>query len=298
VDVQQLTDRLVPPYAGIEVVASTGSTNADLLARANVPDRTVLIAEEQTAGEGRRGRSWVSPTGGLYVSVRYVLRVPADRLPWLTLIAGVALVNVAASVGVAAELKWPNDLLLGPDRRKGAGVLASTTPDGVVLGIGLNVEPLPGDIPLAPGGLHPTSLADEGASIDFDLPVHDFNYGTNERPAEVPATGGQSVRKDRSHGSTSLDRTELAARLLAELARWETPWREAGGDALVSGLHEEYRRHCVTLGQEVRVELAGDVDLLGTARYLEADGTLVVRDAANHDHLVAAGDVVHLRAAE
>jgi BirA family biotin operon repressor/biotin-[acetyl-CoA-carboxylase] ligase len=260
VDAQQLMDRLVPPYAGIEVVASTGSTNADLLARTDVPDRTVLIAEEQTAGEGRRGRSWVSPTGGLYLSVRYAPGVPADRLPWLTLIAGIALVDVAVGVGVPAELKWPNDLLLGADRRKGAGVLASTTEGGVVVGIGLNVEPLPGDIPLAPGGLHPTSLADEGAD--------------------------------------TLDRTELAARLLTGLDRWERPWREAGGDALVSGLHEEYRRHCVTLGQEVRVELAGDVDLLGTARYLEADGTLVVRDAANHDHLVAAGDVVHLRAAE
>lgn len=268
-DVQQLTDRLVPPYAGIEVVASTGSTNADLSARSRarrrgrgpaLADRTVLIAEEQTAGEGRQGRSWVSPGGGLYMSVYYAPDVPGDRLPWLTLIAGVALVNVAAGVGVAAGLKWPNDLLLGPDRRKGAGVLATTTNDDVVLGIGLNIQPLPGDIPLAPGGLKPTSLADEGAD--------------------------------------TLDRAELAARLLAEMDRWERPWRAAGGDPMVSGLHEEYQRNCVTLGQQVRVELPGDVDLLGTARYLEADGTLVVRDAANHDHLVAAGDVVHLRAAE
>src|SRR5256885_15451662 len=67
-DSSELVARLVQPngpYADIEVVASTGSTNADLQARRDVPDRTVLIAEEQTAGEGRRGRSWVSPTGGI-----------------------------------------------------------------------------------------------------------------------------------------------------------------------------------------------------------------------------------------
>jgi BirA family biotin operon repressor/biotin-[acetyl-CoA-carboxylase] ligase len=261
VDGDELSRRLVHPngpYAGIEVVASTGSTNTDLLDRKNVPDRSVLIAEEQTAGLGRRGRSWVSPSGGLYLSVYYVPNVPAVRVPWLTLLAGVALVNVAQSVGVEAVLKWPNDLLLGPDQRKGAGVLASSEPPGVVLGIGMNVYALPGDIPLAAGGLQPTSLADEGAS--------------------------------------NLDRTELAARLLTELARLEGPWRAADGDPFASGLHEEYRQHCVTLGQEVRVELSGDVDLLGKARYLETDGTLVVRDAAGHDHSVPAGDVVHLRA--
>jgi BirA family biotin operon repressor/biotin-[acetyl-CoA-carboxylase] ligase len=260
VDQDELVRRLVQPngpYAGIEVVASTGSTNADLLARTGLPDRTVLVARAQTAGEGRRGRSWVSQSGGLYLSVYYRLVVPAVRLPWLTLLAGVALVNVAESAGVQAALKWPNDLLLGPRQRKGAGVLASISAPGVVLGIGLNVASLDEDVPLGIGGLEATSLADEGALY--------------------------------------LDHTELAARLLVELARLEGPWREAGGDPFASGLHEEYRRHCVTLGQDVRVELSGDVELLGTARYLETDGTLVVRDAEGHDHSVPAGDVVHLR---
>jgi BirA family biotin operon repressor/biotin-[acetyl-CoA-carboxylase] ligase len=218
----------------------------------------VLIAEEQTAGKGRQGRAWVSPRGGLYLSVYYQLKVPMARVQWLTMLAGVALVNVAEGAGVQAGLKWPNDLLLGPHQRKGAGVLASTHGPGVVLGIGLNVQPL-GEVPLGAGGLQATSLADEGA--------------------------------------TTLDTTELASRLLTELARLEGPWRQAGGDPFASGLHEEYRRYCVTLGQDVRVELSGDVELAGTARYLETDGTLVVRDAEGHDHSVPAGDVVHLRAA-
>lgn len=245
------------PYTAITVVESTGSTNADLEV-SGPADRTALIALEQSAGKGRRGRDWVSATGGLYLSVFYQPRVEPHRLPWLTMLAGVALVNVATSVGVQAGLKWPNDLLLGPDQHKGAGVLATGTADeGVVVGIGLNVQPV--GAPPGIGGLQPTSLAEQGANM--------------------------------------LDLTELAVRLLTELARLEGPWREAGGDPFASGLHEEYRQHCVTLGQEVRVELSGDEEMRGTARYLETDGTLVVRDAAGHDHSVPAGDVVHLRAA-
>ncbi|MCE7006012.1 biotin--[acetyl-CoA-carboxylase] ligase [Kibdelosporangium philippinense] len=244
------------PYAAITVVDSTTSTNADL-ERMRPPDRTVLIARQQTAGEGRRARSWTSPPGGLYVSIYYVpTGVPAHRWPWLTLLAGVALVNVARSTGVEAVLKWPNDLLLGPGRKKGAGVLATTTEQGVVLGIGLNVQPVQAE--LAPGGLAPTSLVEEGAD--------------------------------------ELDLTELANRLLLELDKWEAPWRAAGGDAVASGLHEEYRERCETLGQEVRVDLI-DGSFEGTARYLEADGTLVVRDADGRDRPVPAGDVVHLRTA-
>jgi BirA family biotin operon repressor/biotin-[acetyl-CoA-carboxylase] ligase len=259
VDADILTRRLVEPngpYSGITVVDSTESTNADL-ERAQVPDRTVLIAREQTSGAGRRGREWTSPRGGLYLSVYYEPGVLPVRVPWLTLLAGVALVNVADEAGVQAALKWPNDLLLGPRRRKAAGVLAVTTANGgIVLGMGLNVGPV--EARLGPGGIEATSLIAEGAH--------------------------------------ELDLTELATNLLRELDKWERPWREADGDAFASGLHEEYRKHCLTLGQEVRVELSGSEELVGVARYLETDGTLVVRDEEGTDHSVPAGDVVHLRA--
>jgi BirA family biotin operon repressor/biotin-[acetyl-CoA-carboxylase] ligase len=263
---ERLRAALIRPggfWTDVRVVARTGSTNADLLAAAasGAPEGTVLVAEAQTAGQGRLERQWVSPPrSGLTFSLLVRPSVPALRLAWLPLLAGLALQRAVSALdpAVPVALKWPNDLLLGPHQRKGAGVLASTTGPGVVLGMGLNIHPL-GDIPLGAGGLEATSLADEGA--------------------------------------TSLDTTELAARLLTELARLEGPWREAGGDPFASGLHEEYRRHCVTLGQEVRVELAGHTELQGTARYLETDGTLVVRDAEGHDHSVPAGDVVHLRAA-
>ncbi|HEX3778249.1 MAG TPA: biotin--[acetyl-CoA-carboxylase] ligase [Pseudonocardiaceae bacterium] len=254
------------PYAALDVVERTGSTNTDLAfaARHDAADRTVLIAEQQTAGQGRRSRQWTSPPGGgLYLSV--LLRpgdVPPVRLSWLTLLAGVALVRVANWAGATgAGLKWPNDLLLGPEARKAAGVLAEVSDqrgNAVVLGMGINVLPLPEDVPLGAGGLAATSFAEAGAR--------------------------------------QLDRTELAVRLLTELATLDDAWRAADGNPFASGLHEEYRQHCVTFGSRVRVELGGiSADIEGVASYLEGDGTLVVRTDDGTDHSVSAGDVVHLR---
>ncbi|MEU3647859.1 biotin--[acetyl-CoA-carboxylase] ligase [Lentzea sp. NPDC034063] len=262
-DAEELRSRLVAPngpYAALDVVETTASTNADL-AGSGAADRTVLIALEQSAGQGRRGRSWSSPEGGLYVSVLFrPAGVPAAKLPWLNLIAGLALVRVAQSVDVEATLKWPNDLLLGPDGGKGAGILSEITADGaVVVGIGLNVAKLPADVEPAPGGLAPTSLEDLGAA--------------------------------------ELDRGELAFRLLVELAGLEGVWRKNGGDAVESGVLEEYEEHSSTVGAQVRVELSDGVQLLGVAQRIETDGTLVVRGADGADHGVSAGDVVHLRPA-
>ncbi|HWO58706.1 MAG TPA: biotin--[acetyl-CoA-carboxylase] ligase [Umezawaea sp.] len=261
-DVDALRSRLVGPYASVDFTPSTPSTNADLVKAAadGAPDRTVLIADEQTAGQGRRGRSWVSPPGsGLYVSVLFRPEgVEPAKLPWLTLIAGLALVRVADSVGVEATLKWPNDLLLGPARDKGAGVLAEANGGAVVVGVGLNVAPLPADVVPGPGGLAPTSLADQGA--------------------------------------TGLDRTDIAERLLTALSELEFDWRLAGGDARSTGLLDRYRERCSTLGRRVRVELSGGAELVGTGQDVAGDGTLVVRADDGVDHTVSAGDVVHLRA--
>lgn len=262
-DVDALRSRLVGPYASVDFTPSTESTNADLVRAAaeGAPDRTVLIADEQTAGQGRRGRSWASPPGsGLYVSV--LLRpagVDPARLPWLTLIAGLALVRVADRLGVEATLKWPNDLLLGAGRRKGAGVLAEASGGAVVVGMGLNVAPLPADVVPGPGGLTPTSLADEGA--------------------------------------TELDRTDIAERLLVHLCEMDVDWRASGGDPRSTGLLDQYRERCSTLGQRVRVELSGGRELIGTGHDIAVDGTLVVRSDDGVDHSVSAGDVVHLRSA-
>jgi BirA family biotin operon repressor/biotin-[acetyl-CoA-carboxylase] ligase len=260
-DLQRALVAPAGPFAALDVVSSTGSTNADLMdaAGTGAPDRTVLIADEQTAGRGRRSREWVSPAGsGLYLSV--LLRpdgVPAARLGSLAVVAALALLRTARAAGVsAAAVKWPNDLLAGDG--KVAGVLSEAAPggDAVVVGIGLNVAPLPVEVPAGAGDLAATSLADAGATMS--------------------------------------DRTELAVELLTRFAELESDWRKAGGDLAEAGLLAEYREGCVTIGQRVRVELSGR-ELTGGASDVDASGELVVTTEDGSQTTVTAGDVVHLR---
>lgn len=254
------------PYAALDVVDKTGSTNADLRAAVaeGVDDRTVLIAEEQTAGLGRRGRAWQSPAGaGLYCSV--LLRpasVPFARLGSLAVVAGLAVVDTLDEIGVHVRLKWPNDVLAGPDYGKCAGVLSEAAPaeeNAVVLGIGMNVLRAREPIQPGPGGLVPTSLAEQGAS--------------------------------------TTDRTEIAALLLAALAERERHWRDAAGDLAASGLLADYRKWCSTIGQDVRVSMPNSSMLSGHAVDVDDSGQLLL-DTGGTKRTVFAGDVVHLRLAE
>lgn len=131
---------------------------------------SVVIAESQSDGKGRFGRSWASPPGGLYLSFLVEpggtsTRQPPDWLPLLPLAAGVAVARaVRRSAGVAAELRWPNDL--DWKARKVAGVLAEIgfrrdRPQLAVVGFGVNLGPvsLPGEGTLGTAALHsPGSL--------------------------------------------------------------------------------------------------------------------------------------------
>jgi BirA family biotin operon repressor/biotin-[acetyl-CoA-carboxylase] ligase len=125
----------------------TGSTNADALeaARSGVPHGSVYFADEQLAGRGRGDHAWHSAAGeGLYVSVLLRPRMSAVRLPLLPLAAGLAVAEAIRSVaGLTAEIRWPNDLLLGP--RKACGILVESKIEGnqasfAVVGIGINVH--------------------------------------------------------------------------------------------------------------------------------------------------------------
>src|SRR5581483_8555857 len=105
-------------WRAIEVVEHTGSTNADLLARAldGEPEGTVLATEDQRAGRGRLGRTWITPPrAALTFSLLVRPDVPPARRGWLPLLTGVAVAEAITSVtGVATSLKWPNDVLSSP----------------------------------------------------------------------------------------------------------------------------------------------------------------------------------------
>jgi BirA family transcriptional regulator, biotin operon repressor / biotin---[acetyl-CoA-carboxylase] ligase len=156
--------------ARLTYFTETGSTN-DLAAAAadsGDPEGTTFVAGAQTAGRGRRGRTWFSPPGaGLYLSV--VVRRPS-LAPWLTLAGGVAVAEgIRAATGLPVQIKWPNDVVSVDgtgfrSRRKIAGILAeaSSGPDGVqyvILGIGVNVG----------AASFPPDLSDRAGSIESEL---------------------------------------------------------------------------------------------------------------------------------
>lgn len=130
----------------LDVVTDTGSTNADLLARFSAGEDiagAVLLAESQSAGRGRHGRAWVTPAGtqiAMSVGVD-VTGIPPERWGWLPLLTGVAVLRALAEIcDLPARLKWPNDVLVGPDKL--AGVLAEVASPAplIVVGLGLNVS--------------------------------------------------------------------------------------------------------------------------------------------------------------
>ncbi len=137
----------------VEWVTETGSTNEDLLAaaRAGAPEGRVLCADHQRAGRGRLGRSWVAPPGAsLLCSVLLRPRLPIARVHLATTALSLSAADACGRLaGVAPELKWPNDLLVG--RRKLGGVLSEAIvvdgrPEALIVGLGLNVD-WPGDLP-------------------------------------------------------------------------------------------------------------------------------------------------------
>ncbi|MET7395064.1 biotin--[acetyl-CoA-carboxylase] ligase [Dactylosporangium sp. NPDC005572] len=244
-------------WTDLRVVASTGSTNADVAALAlkGAPEGLVIVAEQQTAGRGRLGRQWESPPrAGLALSILLRPAVPPSRLGWLPLLAGVALAESVRRVArLDAYLKWPNDLLVQGDR-KTAGILAEGVADGaVVVGIGLN---------------------------------------TTLREHELPRPDATSLALA---GAASADRDPLLRALLRSFQELYLQWRDAGGDPAASGLREAYLFHCGTIGRRVQASLPGGVSLTGVATGIDDDGRLQVTDGFGVIHAVAAGDVVHVR---
>ncbi|MGQ9497444.1 MAG: biotin--[acetyl-CoA-carboxylase] ligase [Desulfotomaculales bacterium] len=131
---------------------TVGSTNdvASGLAARGAPEGTLVVAAEQTGGRGRFARPWVSPPGGLWFSVLLRPDVPPARVPELAFVGAVGVARgVRAYPGVAAGIKWPNDLVY--NRRKLGGILVEAGGPAkarwVIMGVGLNVNVVPGDLP-------------------------------------------------------------------------------------------------------------------------------------------------------
>jgi len=142
----------------VEVFDRLGSTNDEV--RERPATWRVVVAEEQVRGRGRLGRPWTT-TPGTSLAVSVLVPAPRSGASWVPLLAGLAVSRAVDEVaGVVTALKWPNDVLVpGDGNRKLAGLLCEWTADGVVVGLGLNVDTARADLPLDTA----TSLRASGA---------------------------------------------------------------------------------------------------------------------------------------
>lgn len=229
-----------------EELGST-SDRAKELADAGAEHGEVVVAESQTAGRGRRGRSWASPPRkNLYFSVVLRPDLPPARAPELTLVASIALCDALRQAGVEAGIKWPNDLLASG--RKIGGVLTelAAEPDRVhwvVVGAGINVNARPADFP--------EDLRGEATSIAI------------ERGQAAP-------------------RALFAAACFTALE----DWLDRHADEGFSAVRTAWRERSVTLGRQVLVRTDGR-ELSGVAEDIDDSGALLVRGPAGTERILA-----------
>lgn len=240
----------------VEYRETVGSTNdlAKEMARHGAPEGLLVLADQQTAGKGRLGRSWATPPGAA-IAMSLVLRpdLAPHEAPRITLAAAVAVARAVREVaGLAAGIKWPNDVQVGG--RKLCGILTEMEAEMdriafVVLGIGLNVT----------------------------LRREQMDPAFRDTATSLALEGAAEVRR--------------AALVQAILARFEGAYDHLLGGRF-SVVLDQWRALSVTLGQAVRVlGLDGQVTVEGVAEAVDEEGALLVRDGAGEVHRVLSGEV-------
>jgi BirA family biotin operon repressor/biotin-[acetyl-CoA-carboxylase] ligase len=295
------------PFAVPERLRLVDSTNHYLveLARSGlgdgseVPEGYAVVAECQGEGRGRLARRWVAPAGtAVLCSILFRPDLDPEQLHLTAWAVALAAARACREVaGVELSLKWPNDLLAGPDgaagkpagpdgaagkpeapcggnpdalaghpgaerpgaRRKVAGVLSEVVPTGVVVGIGINVNWPPDWPPASPEDPELAFMAQHATALN--------------------RVAGREI-----------DRNELVDRLLRFTGKLNA---RLASDQGRRALASEYRLACSTIGREVRVELAGET-VAGRAMGVDDGGCLLVSTATGV-RTIAAGDVVHVR---
>jgi BirA family biotin operon repressor/biotin-[acetyl-CoA-carboxylase] ligase len=257
----RLTARVVGRQ--LYLLGEVDSTNARLraLARAGAADGTVVLAEGQTEGRGRRGQPWFSPSGvNLYASVLFRPELAARDAGVFSFIASLALTDAIRTLGLVATIKWPNDILV--DGRKVGGALTECAAvgdviDHVIVGVGVNVNV---DLAVLRSAL--------GAS---------GTYATS-----LSAVAGRE-----------LDRNAFAAAFLNALDAWYDTWRSSGPEPILQAWND---RDILT-GRRVEVRVAGDAPgqpgeaLVGRVVGISPAGRLLVQDMLGHVRALTAEEV-------
>ncbi|WP_049982868.1 biotin--[acetyl-CoA-carboxylase] ligase [Halorubrum sp. BV1] len=253
------------PYT-VEYHDSLPSTNdraRDLAA--DGADGVAVAADEQTGGRGRLDREWVAPSGGVWLSLVTRPDVPAARAPLFTLAAAVATVDACRAVGVAANIKWPNDVLVG-SRDENAETAAATDRGG---------RKLAGILTEMEGEADRVSWLVVGVGVNANIDTEALPPDATSLAAEA----GRSVSRQRV-ATVLLDRFHALAGTSDRMDRVLPAWRERAS----------------TLGRRVRVDTA-DGPVVGTAVDVEPPGALVI-ETGEGTRRVHAGDCDHLRNAD
>ena len=228
------------------------NTRARELARQGAPHGTVLIADHQTGGRGRRGRSFHSPAGaGIYMSV--ILRPGCAPLEimHLTCAAAVAMCDaVESACGLRPGIKWTNDLVCG--KRKIAGVLTE---------LGFDADAKVG-------------FAVIGIGINCCQQEYDFPEEIRDIAGSLASVSGKDV-----------DRAKVAAAMMDALHRMDEQLLTEKAQIL-----NRYRRDCITLGQEISLVRADEIRH-GTALDIDEEGALIVRFPDGLTEIVNSGEV-------
>lgn len=239
-------------------LGTVDSTNTIAMELGNkgVPHGTVVIADSQTRGRGRMGRTWISPPGGnIYMSVVLMPPLKVKEATLLTLMAGVACCRALRNItGIHVEIKWPNDLMVS-DKKLG-GILTEIKSGAekiifAVIGIGINV-----------------------------------NAGLEDFPLDVRAVA-TSIRNETAKKQSG---TVLNAGILNELGYWYRILVEKGRESLVN----EWRNLTSMLGKPVQV-ISGDKVVTGIADDINDEGMLILRLPSGMLKKINAGDLTILR---
>lgn len=256
----EIASRLQTTWAGrnLHFFASTGSTNPDAkhFAEEGEPHGTIVVADRQTAGRGRRGRSWVSPAGtSIYFTIVVRPQFAPDKASMITLVTALSVAQAIEEVtGLPAEIKWPNDIVV--HRKKVCGILTE-----------MSMTPEMDEIQFVVAGV--------GVNTNHDSP-EDFPEEIRETATSLKIESGRQI-----------DRAGLLERILARF--------EENYDAFVrigdlSGLREAYQAHLINMDAQVLVlDPAGEYK--GIARGISKTGELIVERDNGEQVLVYAGEV-------
>ena len=240
---------------GFHYFLELDSTNryARGLAEQGAAEGEIVIAEEQSRGRGRLGRSWVSPPYvNVYFSVVLRPKLPPARAPQITLMAAVALAETLDAFSpLPALIKWPNDILMNGKKLAGILTESSCHADRIefaILGIGVNLN--------FPAELMPDAIRGGATSL-------------------------WAVRQHR------VDREEFLRRLIQHLDRCYGILEESGFEAIARRWDDRFSLR----GKQVRVEMVDGV-LFGRAIGIDQDGALIIEEESRDLHRVLAGDVM------